>query len=249
MKNSRNSHRTLVLAAALLWARVSPAQLSNTRWLPATTETPEAFGTTGYTRTSISALSFGGTSYIPVVPLSRAGVPNVDQHFYATLDLPQGAIIDFMGISNYNDGNPYVIGASLWKRTPVKVIYLGGVSNTPHSSWVTDRNSTPAGIPVSGFGTEDILVVDVEIVASPNFLAFGFVDFFWRRTVSPAPGSAFFNDVPTTHPYFQFIEALRASGITGGCQAEPPLYCPNAPVTRGQMAAFLAKALGLHWPY
>ena len=63
--------------------------------------------------------------------------------------------------------------------------------------------------------------------------------------VSPAPGSATFNDVPTNHPFFQFIEALKASGITGGCQASPPLYCPDNSVTRGQMAVFLAKALGL----
>ena len=63
--------------------------------------------------------------------------------------------------------------------------------------------------------------------------------------VSPAPATATFNDVPTSHPFFQFIEALHASGITGGCQAAPPLYCPDNPVTRGQMAVFLAKALGL----
>jgi hypothetical protein len=63
--------------------------------------------------------------------------------------------------------------------------------------------------------------------------------------VSPAPGSATFNDVPTDHPFFRFIEALYASGITAGCQAAPPLYCPDNPVTRGQMAVFLAKALGL----
>lgn len=25
-------------------------------------------------------------------------------------------------------------------------------------------------------------------------------------------------------------------------------YCPDAPITRGQMAAFFAKTLGLHWP-
>jgi hypothetical protein len=63
--------------------------------------------------------------------------------------------------------------------------------------------------------------------------------------VSPAPSTATFNDVPTTHPFFQFIEALYNSGITGGCSAAPPLYCPDNPVTRGQMAVFLAKALGL----
>ena len=70
----------------------------------------------------------------------------------------------------------------------------------------------------------------------------------WERQVSPAPAVATFTDVPTGHPFFQFIEALAASGITGGCNAAPPQYCPDAPVTRGQMAVFLAKGFGLQWP-
>jgi hypothetical protein len=67
----------------------------------------------------------------------------------------------------------------------------------------------------------------------------------YQLEVSPAPGAATFNDVPTNHPFFQFVEALAASGITGGCGSGN--YCPDAPLTRGQMAVFLAKALGLHW--
>ncbi|NND04150.1 MAG: S-layer homology domain-containing protein, partial [Acidimicrobiia bacterium] len=42
------------------------------------------------------------------------------------------------------------------------------------------------------------------------------------------------------------IEALAAAGVTLGCN--PPdndLFCPDAFVTRGQMAAFLVRALGL----
>ncbi len=42
------------------------------------------------------------------------------------------------------------------------------------------------------------------------------------------------------------IDALAASGVTRGCN--PPdntMFCPNAPVTRAQMATFLARALGL----
>jgi hypothetical protein len=78
--------------------------------------------------------------------------------------------------------------------------------------------------------------------------ALGGVRIIWHRQVSPAPATATFNDVPTTHQFFKFIEALHASGITGGCQVSPPLYCPDNPVTRGQMAVFLATALGLHWP-
>jgi hypothetical protein len=51
--------------------------------------------------------------------------------------------------------------------------------------------------------------------------------------------------VPTSHLYFAVIEALAASGITSGCG--PGLYCPNGNVTRGEMAAFLARAPGLHF--
>lgn len=68
---------------------------------------------------------------------------------------------------------------------------------------------------------------------------------FWRRQVSAPPVTADFGDVPTSSPQFQFIEALHAAGITAGCGGGN--YCPNDPVTRGQMAIFLAKALGLNW--
>jgi hypothetical protein len=59
--------------------------------------------------------------------------------------------------------------------------------------------------------------------------------------------ATFPNDVPTTHPFFRFIEALAASGITAGCDAGS--FCPDDPVTRGQMAVFLVAALGLHFPF
>ncbi|HSD33581.1 MAG TPA: S-layer homology domain-containing protein [Gemmatimonadales bacterium] len=68
---------------------------------------------------------------------------------------------------------------------------------------------------------------------------------FYQLQVSPAPAVATFGDVPTTHPFFQFIEALVASGITAGCGGGQ--YCPDAPLTRGQMAVFLSKGLGLHF--
>lgn len=69
----------------------------------------------------------------------------------------------------------------------------------------------------------------------------------YQLKVSPAPGTATFpNDVPTTNPIFRFVEALAAAGVTGGCA--PGSYCPNDPVTRGQMAVFLSVALGMHFP-
>jgi hypothetical protein len=97
-------------------------------------------------------------------------------------------------------------------------------------------------------GVEDDVVYDVYVSLPPatqNSLAFGGVQITWRREVSPPPPGRTFDDVLSTDPGFQYIEALAASGITAGCS--PTNYCPNATLTRRQMAVFLSKALGLHW--
>lgn len=64
--------------------------------------------------------------------------------------------------------------------------------------------------------------------------------------VSPDPVSATFLDVPVGHPFHRYIEALYAAGITAGCGGGK--YCPDSPLTRGQMAVFLSLALGLQFP-
>ncbi len=51
--------------------------------------------------------------------------------------------------------------------------------------------------------------------------------------------------MPASDGAYSFIEALVASGVTAGCGNGN--YCPDAPLTRRQMAVFLSKALGLHW--
>ncbi len=54
--------------------------------------------------------------------------------------------------------------------------------------------------------------------------------------------SHLFNDVPTSSTYHTTVARLAGAGITGGCGGGN--YCPNAAVTRGQMAAFLNRGLG-----
>lgn len=51
-----------------------------------------------------------------------------------------------------------------------------------------------------------------------------------------------FSDVPTGSTYHQTISNIKAAGITVGCT--PTTYCPDDPVTRGQMSAFLNRAAG-----
>ncbi|HDH04199.1 MAG TPA: S-layer homology domain-containing protein [Nitrospirae bacterium] len=88
-------------------------------------------------------------------------------------------------------------------------------------------------------------VVNVYFPVADGTLKFKGVDIWWNRQISPAPGTATFSDVPTTHPFFQEIEALAASGITTGYG--DGTFRPTNYVTRQAMAAFLSRALGLHW--
>jgi parallel beta-helix repeat protein len=54
-----------------------------------------------------------------------------------------------------------------------------------------------------------------------------------------------FGDVSPTSAFADAIYWLHDSGITAGCDAGGTRFCPDAPVTRGQMAAFLVRALSL----
>lgn len=68
---------------------------------------------------------------------------------------------------------------------------------------------------------------------------------FLNRALSLPAGTGAFTDT-AGHLFVSDIGALAASGVTRGCN--PPTntrFCPDQPVSRGQMAAFLNRALGL----
>ncbi len=122
------------------------------------------------------------------------------------------------------------------------------VSNIGYGYYCTDAlaHTLRGTIDVDGDGTPDVAAYYVEANV-PDSLGLGAVQITWRRQVSPQPATATFGDVPLDNQYSAFIEALKASDVTGGCQQVPLLYCPDRPITRAEMAVFLAKALGLHW--
>ncbi len=49
-----------------------------------------------------------------------------------------------------------------------------------------------------------------------------------------------FTDVPSSAPFYRFVENLVHNNVTGGCG--PDSYCPADPVTRAQAAVFLVKS-------
>ena len=60
----------------------------------------------------------------------------------------------------------------------------------------------------------------------------------------PAPTSRFTDTDGNVHS--AAIDALTASGIDGGCDTQPPRFCPDRVITRGQAAALLHQVILHH---
>lgn len=198
---------------------------------------------------------------------SSLGYANVTANHtshYAPVYLPSGAAIGFLDLYSYDLG-PDTIVANLRRYTG-----YGGNPQCPIPPCLSVPPGTSVVLSVSSIGDAGYQYVSsaelnpphtvnnnvrygggaqyvVEVNLPPNFYGFKAVDIWWKRQISPAPGSARFTDVPIGAQFFAEIEALAASGITLGCTATT--FCPNATLTRAQMAAFLARALGLSFPY
>ena len=109
-----------------------------------------------------------------------------------------------------------------------------------------DLRPASGSVAINGGTPLDNLNDGVTIVGNPDMGAFeyGFALPDYGPLI-PGVGSRFV-DVPPGHTFFGDVEWLADEAITLGCN--PPLndrYCPDDPVTRGQMAAFLVRALNL----
>jgi hypothetical protein len=58
------------------------------------------------------------------------------------------------------------------------------------------------------------------------------------------PPDPTFEDVPFSHPYHDYIEAIYQAGYVAGCSAEPLKYCPEGTMNRGESAVFVER--GIH---
>ena len=216
----------------------------------ATRRAPDEFGLQDYTVTVIPAVSFtaDGSHYVTDYGSLMRYFPFSGSHqlYFAGLSqIPSGAIIDYVGLECASTGaGELTVTPFYMDRTSGATSGIIALPNTPHS-FDTDYNVDPIGFQlVRNVHNAISIVVDQAPNTEPLF---GWVEIWWRRTVSPAPVTPSFSDVPESDFGYQYIEALKASGITGGCGATT--FCPDIPLTRRQMAIFLAKALGLHWAY
>jgi hypothetical protein len=163
-----------------------------------------------------------------------------------TVNVPSGVTITGIGL-NYCDSNP----AGDW--TLILYDSFGdGLFNIVGTLAPTDRVgcgyafSTPLTYNYDANQGHILSLYLFQPAIFDGSVSFRGAEVYYKLRVSPAPVTATFSDVPTSHPFHRFIEALAASGITAGCGGGQ--FCPNAPITRGEMAVFLSAALGLHFP-
>jgi plastocyanin len=139
--------------------------------------------------------------------------------------------------------------AGTFTATLFECVDPGGACNTITSVPTSGDGCQFFSSPATSWTVDNLGYTYVLEVASddvdPN-LSLRNVRIFHKKQISPPPGTPSFNDVPANHAFYQMIEALKASGITAGCGGSN--YCPDASLTRGQMAVFLARGLGIMWP-
>jgi hypothetical protein len=162
------------------------------------------------------------------------------------VQLPSGVVVTELEV-NYCDTGAGAIAVHWFRQVkngnPVVISNVVSSTGTPGCVVHTGTFATPQVIANDGNSYN----LELYMGATDASIIFLSARVVYHLQVSPAPPTATFpGDVPTTHPFFRFIEALAASGITGGCG--PDLYCPDQPLTRGQMAVFLATAHGMHYP-
>ena len=166
--------------------------------------------------------------------------------FYSVVHMPQGVRILSIELDACDTTPLGEITSSLYRTNSAGFTSLASVGTGTNPMPGCSRfaeDVTPGPETVDNNAYQYLFFTDQT--GMPGTTTIGAVRVFYELQVSPAPGVATFNDVPTSDPAFQYIEALAASGITAGCGGGN--YCPDATLTRRQMAVFLSKALGLHW--
>jgi len=250
-----------LIAAALAGAAGAQANLAKPATLPRVAAAPAAPTTFGTTQTSYRVVIASQLSpFTSAVTYDDLGNGSNRHSRYATgspgafigdLDLPSGALLTSFELDSCdsNTTDSHVVGIlgvcdTLGLNCAAIGAQIQTVSDTVEPCKAIVQDLTGLNYTVNNVTNN--YIVEVLTNSLDNTNSFSAARIGYKLQVSPAPGSATFPDVPTSDFGFQYIEALVASGVTGGCGGG--LYCPDAFVTRRQMAIFIAKALGLQWP-
>jgi hypothetical protein len=151
------------------------------------------------------------------------------------LDLPVTSDIEDLA-GNPLAGLPYITGPVYQVRSQI-------FFDVPVTYWAWSfiERLYNAGITGGCATTPNLLYCPDETVTRAQMAVFLLKSMHGPAFAPPLVGdSTGFDDVDTGYWAAAWIKQLAAEGITGGCGVG--LYCPEAPVTRAQMAVFLLKA-------
>ncbi|HEU4390781.1 MAG TPA: S-layer homology domain-containing protein [Blastocatellia bacterium] len=113
---------------------------------------------------------------------------------------------------------------------------------TPYTWNLATGSTLPGGLSLSAGG----VISGTSPVTSANVYNFT-VEV--RDSASRLGTKAFsltvnFSDVPPSHQFFTWVNAIARSGITAGCGGTS--FCPGSTVTRAQMAIFIDRSMGIN---
>jgi len=181
----------------------------------------------GGTNLSITGTDFQAGATVTIGGIAAGNVVfNNSNSINATSPLLSAGTVNDLTVSN-PDGSEGTLPKA-WVADFLDVAF----SNTFYS-YVTTlvRNAITVGIGGGLYGVNDDTLRQQMAV----FLLKG----KFGLCYTPPPCTGVFNDVPCSSSFAPWIEALADLGITGGCGGGN--YCPQNPVRRDQMAAFLLK--------
>jgi len=174
-----------------------------------------------------------GTHFLPGATVTIGGVAATN--VIVTNDTTMSAVTPALAAATVND---------------ITVTNTDGTAGTLKKAWIVDFLDVPGSQQFYDFVTT--LVSNAITVGVGNGL-YGVNDPTLRQQMAvfllkgrhglcyvPPSCTGVFPDVPCPSTFANWIEALAAEGITGGCGGGN--YCPQSPVRRDQMAVFLLKA-------
>jgi hypothetical protein len=211
---------------------------------------PRTFGTSAITSHTLQAFAFTGAAAADVASLAPFGPASRFCTSLCTLGapllLPAGARVTAVELDGCDTSAVGGFTLTLFRAGKFESGTSGLASTIftgmPGCTAFTQTLPMPHTID----NASNSYFVQLALTGGTSAVRFQAVRVLYTLQVSPAPAVATFpNDVPPGHPFFQFVEALAQAGITAGCG--PGAFCPDSPLTRGQMAVFLSKALGLHF--
>jgi uncharacterized repeat protein (TIGR02543 family) len=141
-------------------------------------------------------------------------IRSTDSGSLSTTKIIEILINDLLDTSTFAD-----VPTTYWAWRHIEAIYMAGITG--------------------GCGTAPLIYCPTAPVTRAQMAVFILKAKYGAAYVPPDATGTIFLDVPANHWAGKWIEALAAEGITTGCGNNN--YCPNAAVTRDQMAVFLLR--------